>query len=150
MRSSPWYSFNSFLFFTVYGIHRPLWVVVPDVVADAEATMKSWHEWNKTISDMGYRLAFVAQDGMEPQDVPSATDCVFVGGSTDWKIKNAYKFKGVAKLLHIGRVNTLGRLKWAEDIGADSCDGTGWFRGRGKQYYDMLEWFESDQLRMFA
>ena len=44
-------------------------------------------------------------------------------------------------LLHIGRVTTLGRLKWAEQIGADSVDGSGFFRGRGKQYNDFIEWF---------
>jgi hypothetical protein len=129
--------------------HRPLWVAVPDAIADPEMTFRRWHKWNRIVAAHGFKLAFVAQDGMEPQDVPPEADCVFIGGTTDWKISNAYKFKDVAKLLHIGRVNTLGRLKWAEDIGADSVDGTGWFRGRDKKYYDMIEWFEQKQGKLF-
>jgi len=124
--------------------HQPLWVCVPDVVADAEATLKLWHEWNKQIP---FRLAFVCQDGHEPRDVPKGSACCFIGGSTDWKLKNAHKFKGVCSLLHIGRVTTLSRLLWAEQIGADSVDGTGFFRGKGKQYNDFIEWFEGRKQR---
>lgn len=119
-------------------VHAPLWVAVPDVVADAEATLKRWHKWHRQID---FPLAFVCQDGHEPQDVPQKAMCCFIGGSTEWKLNNADKFKGVAKLLHIGRVTTLGRLKWAKQIGADSVDGSGFFRGRGKQYNDFIEWF---------
>ena len=112
--------------------HKPMWVAVPDVVGDAEATSRQFHEWKDRIA---FPLAFCAQDGHEPQDVPEGVRCVFVGGTTEWKLANAHKFKGVAEWLHIGRVNTLRRLDWAERIGADSVDGTGWFRG-GKETQD--------------
>jgi hypothetical protein len=129
---------------------QPLWVCVPDAVADAETTFQRWHEYSDKIASLGFRLSFVAQDGMERTDVPQNAFCVFVGGSTDWKLKNAHKFKGAAKWLHIGRVNTLGRLKWAEGIGADSVDGTGWLRAKGKQYNDFVEYFTgSMQMEMF-
>jgi len=131
------------------GFNRPLWVAVPDAVGDAEKTFQRWHKWNRIVAAHGFKLAFVAQDGMEPQDVPPEADCVFIGGGTEWKIDNAHKFKGVAKLLHIGRVNTFGRLRWADDLGADSVDGSGWFRAKGKQYFDMIEWFEKKQGRLF-
>jgi len=131
-------------------VHKPLWVVVPDVVADAENTLKRWHEHKDKVSAFGYNLAFACQDGHEPQDVPKETHCCFIGGSTEWKIKNAEKFKGVAKLLHIGRVNTINRLTWAEQIGADSVDGTGFFRARDKKYYDFINYFEgSRQIKLF-
>lgn len=118
--------------------HSPLWVAVPDKVSNPEETLRLWHEWN---SQIDFPLAFVCQDGHEPQDVPSNAFCCFIGGSTEWKLNNAHKFKGVRKLLHIGRVTTLGRLQWARAIGADSVDGSGFFRGRGKQYNDLKEWF---------
>jgi len=121
---------------------KPLWVCVPDVVADAEATNKRWHKHNKRISDFGFKLAFVVQDGHEPCDVPKEADAVFVGGSTVWKISTSEKFKGITPWLHIGRVTTESRLRWAESIGADSVDGTGFFRGKGKQYFDFIEYFE--------
>jgi hypothetical protein len=34
------------------------------------------------------------------------------------------------KHVHMGRVNTLRRLRYAEAIGVDSVDGTGWVRWR--------------------
>ena len=40
--------------------------------------------------------------------------------------------------LHIGRVNTASRLEWSVDIGADSVDGTGWFRS-SKQQTELIE-----------
>jgi hypothetical protein len=132
------------------SMHQPLWVAVPDVVADREGTLELWHEWKDRVSSFGYRLAFVAQDGMTPDDVPLEAYCVFIGGSTYWKLNHAHEFRGVCKWLHIGRVNSLNRLNWAERIGADSVDGTGWFRARDKKYYDFIEWFEgSNQGRLF-
>jgi len=106
--------------------HEPLWAAVPDVVGDARATTKNWQRYHDKVP---FRKAFVVQDGHEPEDVPGDAYCVFVGGSTEWKLANAHRFKGAAKWLHIGRVNTLRRLDWAERVGADSVDGTGWFRG---------------------
>ena len=61
--------------------YQPLWVAVPDVVSDAEATNILWHQWKNRID---YRKAFVVQDGHEPQDVPKEAYAVFVGGSTEW------------------------------------------------------------------
>jgi len=118
---------------------KPIFVCVPDVVADAEETTRRWFMYHNKIN---FKKAFVAQDGHEPQDIPPEAYAVFVGGSTQWKLDNGHKFKGVAKWLHIGRVNTKSRLRWAESIGADSVDGTGFFRGRGKQYFDFIEYFE--------
>lgn len=110
-------------------LHKPMWIVVPDVVGDAENTLKQWHEWSTKIMSFGYPLAFACQDGMEPQDVPKEAYCCFIGGTTGWKLKNAHRFKNVSQWLHIGRVSTYSRLRWAERIGADSVDGTGYFRG---------------------
>jgi len=119
----------------------PIFVCVPDVVADSQATTRMWKKYHKRIN---FNKAFVAQDGHEPWDVPAEAYAVFVGGSTEWKLSNAHWFKGTTKWLHIGRVNTEKRLRWAEDIGADSVDGTGVFRGRGKQYYDFINFFERE------
>jgi len=128
--------------------HKPIFVVVPDVVGDAEATMKQWHKYHKKID---FPLAFACQDGLEVQDVPKQAFACFIGGSTEWKLNNAHKFKGVKPYLHIARVSTKNRIIWAEQIGADSIDGTGFFRGRGKQYQDFISYFEGDkQLNLFV
>ncbi len=124
----------------------PLWVVCPDVVGDAEKTIEQWHKYSKKID---FPLAFACQDGMEPQDVPQEAFCCFIGGSTDFKLNHADKFKGIAPWLHVGRVNSLSRMEWAKNIGADSIDGTGFFRARDKKYYDFIRWFEGDpQLKL--
>lgn len=123
-------------------IHPPLWVCVPDAVADAETTFRRWKKYSKRVAGFGFPLAFVAQDGMEPQDVPVNADAVFIGGSTEWKMASAEKFKGSAPWLHIGRVNSEERIRWAQDVGADSVDGTGFFRARDKKYNAFIEFFE--------
>jgi hypothetical protein len=125
--------------------HQPLWVAVPDKVADPEETNRLWRQWCGRIN---YPLAFVAQDGHLPQDIPRGAAAVFVGGSTDWKLTQAHTFKGVAPWLHIGRVNTARRLEWAEEIGADSVDGTGFFRS-GRQRADLIEYVTGTGQRRF-
>jgi hypothetical protein len=126
----------------------PLWVCVPDVVADARATTKLWQKYHAKVP---FKKAFVVQDGHTPEDVPHEAYAVFVGGSTEWKMGNADRFKGVADWLHIGRVNTEARIRWAESIGADSIDGTGFFRGSKSQKQAFIEYFEGrKQMEMFA
>lgn len=73
-------------------------------------------------------MAFAAQDGMTPADVPSDADVVFVGGSTSWKWANLRMWTDNFPRVHVGRVNSRRLLEQAEQAGAESCDGTGWFR----------------------
>jgi len=117
----------------VAGINpAPRWVAVPDVVTDREATIASWHLWEPKVGAVGFPLAFVVQDGMTPSDVPPC-DVVFVGGSTEWKWSSVATWCKSFPRVHVGRVNSE-RLLWlAHDAGAESCDGTGWFRGDRKQ-----------------
>jgi hypothetical protein len=110
----------------------PLWVTVPDVLYDNKRTLDFWYEYKGLVKRYGYNLGFVVQDGCTVEEVPEEAYCIFVGGTTSWKLENAHKFKGLRSWLHIGRVNTPKRLKWAYEIGADSVDGTGYFRF-GKQ-----------------
>ena len=106
----------------------PLWVVVPDVVADSDATLEKWNEHAPRISRFGFPLAFAVQDGMQPNDVPRNADVIFVGGTTKWKWRNLKMWCEEFPRVHVGRVNS-NRLLWmADKAGAESCDGTGWFR----------------------
>lgn len=123
-------------------IHKPLWVLCPDVVGDRDATLRLWDEWSPYLTTLGFPLAFAAQDEMTEKDVPENAFCVFVGGSTRFKLDNAHKFKGIAKWLHIGRVNTANRLTWAKEIGADSVDGTGFFRGGINRLVPLIDFIE--------
>lgn len=48
------------------------------------------------------------------------------------------------KRVHVGRVNNERRLQYCEDIGAESVDGTGWFRDKSdpKKMPVMLKWLD--------
>jgi hypothetical protein len=119
-------------------VPRPLWVAVPDVVADAEATKARWHEWSQRIREViKTPLAFVVQDGMTVADVPDDADVLFVGGSTEWKWRNLKMWTDAHPRVHVGRVNSERLLWMAHDAGAESCDGTGWMRGGEDRLEDL-------------
>ena len=124
--------------------HKPLWVVVPDVVTDMDATMILWHEWSPQLRDMipNVPLAFAVQDGMTPYHVPKDADVIFVGGSTEWKWRNLYSWTDNFPRVHVGRVNSERMLWMAHDAGAESCDGTGWMRGGEERLDDLVRYLE--------
>jgi hypothetical protein len=110
-----------------------MWVAVPDVVADHRATRRLFSDWTShwryEIGRIPFPLAFVLQDGCRPSEVPwDEIAAVFVGGSTGFKLRESESLVRAAKqnrkLVHVGRVNTLRRLRFAHDLGADTVDGT--------------------------
>jgi len=116
----------------------PLWVVVPDVVGDKAETIKRWHAYAPDLRSRypGWPLAFAVQDGMHEGDVPKgyeAPEVIFVGGTTEWKWRTASLWGYTFPRVHIGRVNSYSLLWRAYRAGAESCDGTGWFRGDRRQ-----------------
>jgi hypothetical protein len=110
---------------------RCLFAVAPDVLCDAEATIARLDPFSGRIRAwFGLPVAMVAQDGLERLDVPwQSFDVLFLGGSTEWKLGlAARRLAGAAKArgkrVHMGRVNSLRRLRYADAIGCDSADGT--------------------------
>lgn len=106
---------------------KPLWAVVPDVVGDREATLARWRAYLRHVVRRGFTPAFAVQDGMTFRDVPT-DDCVlFIGGSTEWKVRSiapwCSQFPG---RVHVARVNDHVRLRHCLEAGAVSVDGTGW------------------------
>lgn len=120
--------------------------VAPDVVGDAVATFARSMPWLPKIRALGYPVAFVAQDGIEKIEVPwDKFDALFLGGSTEWKLGAiARGFAGQAKhrgkWLHMGRVNSLRRYRYAESIGCDSVDGTFLTFGPDRRLPELLGW----------
>lgn len=111
--------------------HSCKFVAAPDVVGDARETLKLFVYWSPWLHAVGYPVALVAQDGLLPRHVPwGALDALFIGGTTEWKLGPharacAAAAKGRGKWLHMGRVNSNRRLHYAESIGCDSVDGSG-------------------------
>lgn len=108
------------------------WITVPDVVGNAQLTRILWDYWQPELE--GLPLAYVAQDGAEHFGVPwTSIRCLFIGGTTDFKLSlQAAKLirhaKTLNKLVHMGRVNSDKRLRYAFHLGCDSVDGTGYQR----------------------
>jgi hypothetical protein len=106
-----------------------LFAVVPDVVADAAATLDRFDEYVGVVRDARLPVALAAQDGLAVEAVPwREVDALFVGGSTAWKmgpaaldLARAARARGC--WLHVGRINSGRRWRaWAP--WADSCDGS--------------------------
>lgn len=125
----------------------PLWVLVPDVVADRDATLDSWHQYRDEAKSFGWPLAFAVQDGMKPEDVPNDASVVFVGGTTDWKWRNVPMWASSFPRVHVARVNGEHRLWRCEELGIESVDGSGWFRDgqNGRKARGLLRWINQHQ-----
>lgn len=101
-------------------------VVVPDKVGDADATRRMADEWIPRLG--GLRLYIAVQDGMTAEDLPTECAGVFVGGSTEWKLRTAPYWRAETTrrgmLCHVARVNTEKRIEWCRSFGATSVDGS--------------------------
>ncbi len=107
----------------------PLWCLVPDVVSDRAATLARWEAYAPMAKEYGWPLAFAVQDGMSAADVPTEAAVVFVGGGDEFKWGTLEMWCREFPRVHVGRVNGYAGLEKCRIAGAESCDGTGWFRG---------------------
>ena len=107
---------------------KPLWAAVPDVVANREATLRSWSIYHEEIHSLGWAAAFCVQDGMTPKDVPIRADVIFVGGTDGWKFQNLPMWTESFPRVHCARVTSQKMIEACEKLGCESVDGTGWFR----------------------
>lgn len=121
-------------------------VTAPDVVGDAQATTIKSMPWLTRIRELGYRVAFVAQDGCDEYRPPwDEFDVLFIGGTDSFKLGPLPRLLArEARLrnigVHCGRVNSLKRLRYAEAIGCQSADGTSLIFGPDKRLRDVLHW----------
>lgn len=107
-------------------------VIIPDIVAGGMRSLEfsvSWLPYLRPIRN----LLLPVQDGMELSRIGAwLSSCpgvgIFLGGSTEWKLKTMYGWGMVAhtygRHYHVGRVNTARRIRLAAEAGADSFDGT--------------------------
>jgi hypothetical protein len=128
-----------------------LWAAVPDVVADHEATMRSWRRYAPWVRRIGFRPAFVAQNGCTPNAIPADAECVFIGGDTRWKLSpEAFAVAAEARRrglhVHVGRINSRRRFRmWAPH--ADTCDGTYLAFGPDTNLPKLLDWTAKSDLQ---
>jgi hypothetical protein len=123
-----------------------LFAVVPDAVADAAETDRLWRRWAPVVAGYGYRPAYVIQDGCAA--VPCDADAAFNGGTTEHKegpaaqalIADARR-RGL--WCHMGRVNSLRRLRLAALDGYHSVDGTYLAYGPDRNLPRLLGWLQT-------
>lgn len=107
------------------------WVTVPDVVADGDATFVQWGKWEPVVRAFGFKPALVLQDGMDRLGVHQFDPPVlFIGGSTGFKLGQlaadlTADWRAKGRPVHMGRVNSERRIRYAVEIGCTSCDGSG-------------------------
>lgn len=129
----------------------------PDVVGDARATLERSMPWLPKIRALGFKAAFVGQDGLEHLDVPwDEFDAFFVGGSTEWKLSQAAsrlatEARDRGKHTHLGRVNSRRRILFARTAippsaehpgGYDTVDGTFLVFGPDVNLPKLLRWMD--------
>lgn len=129
-----------------------LFATAPDVVGDAVATWERSRPVLPVLRGLGYKAALVGQDGLEHLRIDwDAFDVLFIGGSTQWKLSEAaYALTAEAswrgKWTHMGRVNSLRRLRAAQVAGYDSTDGTFLARSPDLNFWRAAAWIrELDQ-----
>lgn len=125
-----------------------LFATVPDVVGDHDATLALFPRYADQVRGLRYPVAFVAQDGATESNTPwDEFDCLFVGGTTEWKQGEAARELAIAarsrsRWVHVGRVNSLRRLLHWSGV-ADSSDGTLLAFGPQKNSERVRRWLES-------
>lgn len=128
-----------------------LFASAPDVVGNAELTRERSLPMLSRIRKCGFKAAYIIQDGEKIRSIPwDHLDAIFIGGSTEYKLsveaaEIAKKAKKLNKWLHMGRVNSFKRIRYAKAIGCDSVDGTFLAFGPEKNEIRLRHWLKSLQ-----
>lgn len=130
-------------------------VVAPDVLCNAQATIEEFFTWRDLIRGYGYPVALAAQDGVTLGMIPwGAFDALFIGGS------NAFKFSLVCRVIiyqarrqglwvHWGRASTSNFLHYCKTLQVNSIDGSAFARFQNNRLPKMLQVLAHDQLSLF-
>lgn len=127
-------------------------VVAPDVPFDMAGTMRLSPRWLDRIRRMGFTPALALQNGAEDMRLPwDDMGAAFIAGDTAWKLSPAAAWltreaRTRGKHVHMGRVSSLKRIRYAHGSGCDSCDGTYLRFGPDKNLAILMGW-RSELLR---
>lgn len=122
---------------------KPMWGIVPDVVGNRSKTLEQWSVYAHVLQAYNIPLAIAVQDGMVPEDVKQLHPCpviVCIGGSDDFKWGTLESWTSNFDRVHVLRCNSPTKLHMLEELGVESCDGTGWCRGDRKQTAGLEAW----------
>ena len=131
------------------SVDRCAFAVAPDVPMDMRASLARSAPMLGRIRALGFHVALAAQNGIEDMAVPwDSFDVLFIGGDTAWKLGPAARrvtrdARARGKRVHMGRVNSLRRLRYADAIGCDSADGTFLAFGPDVNLPELLGWLRA-------
>lgn len=110
---------------------RATFIVLPDIVCGGLASLDLSLTWLAKLRGHSSILLIPVQNGMTPQIIaPFLSDRVgiFVGGDTEWKEATLGEWGQLAAdagcLVHVGRVNTVRRIRLCQTAGVHSIDGS--------------------------
>ena len=132
----------------VHGTTACLFVVAPDVLGNAQATLDRFFHWQPIIAQIGFPVAMAAQDRLESLTIPwSYFDALFIGGTTQWKLGPAAanlttQAKQRDKWVHMGRVNSVKRASRLTTP-PDSVDGTAWAKHPSVYALQWQRWLDA-------
>ena len=107
------------------------WVVAPDIVAGGARSLELSMQWMDRCLSACSRVLIAVQDGIDAKDVSGLLGDrvgLFVGGSSEWKERTVASWSALCEAsgawCHVGRVNSVRRIKLCLVSGATSFDGT--------------------------
>jgi hypothetical protein len=122
---------------------RPLWAIVPDTPGCAAGTIVKYKAHVQQVIDAEILPAIAVQDGMTPQMVKElypSPGVIAIGGTDEFKWGTIETWVKEFKRVHVLRCNMPDRLQYLEDLGIESCDGTGWMKGNRMQLAGLENW----------
>lgn len=126
---------------------KPLWGIAPDVPGNGVETLEQWDLYSSILIEYGIPPAIAVQDGMVPDDVKRLAHqpvIICIGGSDEFKWGTLTQWTSNFDRVHVLRCNSPTKLDMLEDLGVESCDGTGWCRGDRKQTQGLETWARRD------
>jgi len=117
---------------------QPRWAIVPDWIGSGERTIERWYQFE---NEVPFAKALAVQDGMSvAQARELEPDVICVGGTTEWKWATVEVWAESFPRVHVLRVNSPQKLAYLDQLGVESCDGTGWNRGDRTQTRGLELW----------
>jgi hypothetical protein len=117
---------------------QPRWAIVPDWIGSGKRTIERWYQFDKEVP---FAKALAVQDGMSVAQARDINpDVICVGGTTEWKWATVEMWAKSFPRVHVLRVNSPQKLAYLDQLGVESCDGTGWNRGDRTQTRGLELW----------
>lgn len=132
--------FERFLKWCAGNDAKPDWIILPDVVMGGaqslELSLTYLRKLRRRKAWRHQRFLIAVQNGMdEPRQFERIRQRlgplvgIFIGGDTDWKLGTMPAWARLARdrgaICHVGRVNTVRRIRLCEAAGVHSFDGSG-------------------------